>query len=83
MTLYMEKDGFAWGKRLEIKKPVDKSVETVDNFMHGWDVEKSPEKQNLRKNAVFPQIPPEWQNAQRTTSDLGNCRKMEIGLFYI
>jgi hypothetical protein len=28
----MEKDGFTWGKRLEIKKPVDKSVDIVEKW---------------------------------------------------
>jgi hypothetical protein len=64
MTLYMEKDGFAWGKRLGIKKPVDKSVETVDNFMHDRGVEKSCGTQFLRKRAIFPQNSSTGQNAQ-------------------
>ena len=79
----MVKDGFERWSRLEIKKPVDKSVETVDNFMHGRGVEKYLKNRNLRKKVVFPQILPEWQNAQKAARDLGNCRKMEIEITYI
>ena len=77
MLLYMEKAGFDRWKRLEIKKPVDKSVETVDNFMHPEGVEKYRKIQNLRKKGIFPQIPSTCQNAQSAAECLGKCRKME------
>jgi hypothetical protein len=60
----MEIHGFRSEKRLEIKKTVDKSVETVDNFMHDRGVEKSCGTQFLRKRAIFPQNSSTGQNAQ-------------------
>ena len=66
----MEIHGITCGKRLEIKKTVEKVVETVDNFMHPVDVEKSVKKQFVWESGFFPQNSPTWQNAQNGANAL-------------
>ena len=77
MRLFMEIHGFETKKRLEIKKTVDKSVETVDNFMHAPGVEKSHGNPQVRQKTIFPQFPSAGQFVQRVAKYHGKCRKME------
>ena len=83
MRLFMEIHGFWSEKRLEIKKTVDKSVETVENFMHGRGVEKLHGNPRVRKNPIFPQSPSVGQFVQRVAKYHGKCRKMEMQKIHI
>ena len=69
--------GFGLENGLKSRKTVDKSVETVDNFMHGLGVEKSWTNPRARKTPIFPQFPSTGQFVQRAADYDGKCRKME------